>query len=145
MSVERLEFDEKIKLIPIIKKLNYIRYSQTETTEKKCPISFEDFEEGENIVMLPCNHIFKKKPLLKWISNKKTCPLCRGEIVKETNLNNVLPPDIQRVKSLIEMYEKDDTDEFYYAYIKNLISDIQEKERIETENYILSQSNSSSL
>ena len=46
-----------------------------------CPITQEEFKEGENIVKLPCGHYFNRKSILEWLENTKAeCPLCRHEL-----------------------------------------------------------------
>lgn len=46
-----------------------------------CPITQEEFKEGENIVKLPCGHYFSKVSILEWLENTKAeCPLCRHEL-----------------------------------------------------------------
>jgi len=43
-----------------------------------CGIWQEDFEEGEAIKILPCNHAFKAEAITKWLKEEKAeCPMCR--------------------------------------------------------------------
>ena len=43
-----------------------------------CGIWQEDFEEGEPIKILPCNHAFKAGAITRWLSEDKAeCPICR--------------------------------------------------------------------
>lgn len=43
-----------------------------------CGIWQEDFEEGEPIKILPCNHAFKAGAIEKWLTIEKAeCPMCR--------------------------------------------------------------------
>ena len=43
-----------------------------------CGIWQEDFEEGEAIKILPCNHAFKAEAITKWLKEEKAeCPICR--------------------------------------------------------------------
>lgn len=43
-----------------------------------CPITLEDFYEGEIVSKLPCNHIFKTDAIENWLSTQKAeCPVCR--------------------------------------------------------------------
>lgn len=46
--------------------------------QKSCSISLDDFVEGEEIIQLPCNHIFKPTAINDWLKNEKAeCPICR--------------------------------------------------------------------
>lgn len=43
-----------------------------------CGIWQEEFEEGEAIKILPCNHAFKSEAITKWLKEEKAeCPICR--------------------------------------------------------------------
>jgi hypothetical protein len=43
-----------------------------------CGIWQEEFEEGEPIKILPCNHAFKADAITKWLTTEKAeCPICR--------------------------------------------------------------------
>jgi len=46
----------------------------------RCPISMTDFSNTDVCVSLPCNHIFKMRPLLQWLAINRTCPMCRAVI-----------------------------------------------------------------
>jgi hypothetical protein len=49
--------------------------------ETHCPISLEKFTKNETIIELPCQHIFSKANILKWISSiSSNCPICRTQI-----------------------------------------------------------------
>jgi hypothetical protein len=45
-----------------------------------CPITMQEFNDGELCAKLPCNHIFKFRPLFQWLSTARTCPICRQRI-----------------------------------------------------------------
>lgn len=50
---------------------------------KECLICIENFNEDDDIIKIPCNHIFHKNCIKSWVceeSNK--CPICRIEIDK---------------------------------------------------------------
>lgn len=76
---------------------------------KTCVITQKDFQENDDIAILPCKHIFDKNAILYWLKNQQAkCPVCRRELkckeVRKTehtedasqnpmndNSNNVLP------------------------------------------------------
>jgi len=63
-----------------------------------CGIWQEDFEEGEDIKILPCKHAFKAEAILKWLHEEKAeCPVCRfslksKEIIEDQNSHPPHPP-----------------------------------------------------
>ena len=62
-----------------------------------CGIWQEDFEEGEAIKILPCNHAFKAEAILKWLNEEKAeCPICRFSLqskeVIDDQQNSLHPP-----------------------------------------------------
>lgn len=47
----------------------------------ECPICLSNFEEGEMVRLLPCQHLFHKSCVDEWlIKIKKFCPSCRRDI-----------------------------------------------------------------
>ena len=48
---------------------------------KECPISLEPFKDGEEIIELPCNHIFNENSIKGWLKEKHNCPVCRADIM----------------------------------------------------------------
>ena len=61
--------------------LKIIKYTKENYDQHNCCITFEDFKEGEDIIELPCKHIFHHEAIKTWLreeSNK--CPVCRFEL-----------------------------------------------------------------
>ena len=65
---------------------------QSSMTERRCPISLEDFVENEEICHIRgCGHIFKKSTLLRWFQTQTRCPVCRynlRDFVHNVNQNS---------------------------------------------------------
>ena len=54
-----------------------------------CPITQEDFNENSNVCQInSCKHNFNKNALINWLFRNYTCPICRHNILSETNLNS---------------------------------------------------------
>ena len=50
-------------------------------SEPRCPITFHDFEEGEEICqIIPCSHYFKRDAITRWFENHDICPICRRNL-----------------------------------------------------------------
>ena len=52
---------------------------------KECPISLEEFKEGDSIIELPCNHIFNENNIKNWLKEKPNCPVCRMSLIPKEN------------------------------------------------------------
>mmetsp|Transcript_14259 Transcript_14259/g.41850 ORF Transcript_14259/g.41850 Transcript_14259/m.41850 type:complete len:341 (-) Transcript_14259:133-1155(-) len=49
-----------------------------------CSICLEDYERGERVRVLPCDHIFHTECIVPWLTERAPCcPLCKGGIVAE--------------------------------------------------------------
>ena len=81
------------KKVVDLKKNNEIRYKKfsdiTNCDQSSCPISMADFEPGEIVAQLPCNHCFNKDAITRWLSEEShKCPICRYELeYKEVRIN----------------------------------------------------------
>lgn len=63
-----------------LKDILFMPYCQ-EDTIKCCPITREEFVEGEIIAVLPCKHRFNKEAILTWVKKKSAnCPICRYQL-----------------------------------------------------------------
>lgn len=51
----------------------------------ECPICFEDM--NDDLLALPCSHLYHTKCANKWFQTKRTCPLCTTSI--DVNNGNV--------------------------------------------------------
>ena len=49
--------------------------------ENECLICLENFNKGETVIRLKCNHYYHTQCIYAWFERKKTCPLC-DEILK---------------------------------------------------------------
>jgi len=48
--------------------------------EEICPITYEQFQEGNIVTTLPCGHMFTRDPLNNWLHSHHTCPTCRYDL-----------------------------------------------------------------
>ena len=60
-------------------------YKTRDQTEEGdvCAICDIDFEEGQNLVKLPCGHRYHRRCICGWFTVANTCPLCRFEMEKK--------------------------------------------------------------
>lgn len=50
-----------------------------------CSICLGEYEDGEKLVKLPCNHIYHGDCLESWTSNHTRCPLCNTDLESVTS------------------------------------------------------------
>ena len=89
MLVAILEILNKEKDHPVTEKLlNDLpeipiqNVNKLESDKKRCNICLEDFVNGENVLVLPCLHIYHTSCIKEWFKNNNTCPLCKSEITE---------------------------------------------------------------
>jgi hypothetical protein len=49
-------------------------------SQPSCPVCNEDFTIGNNVLRLPCSHIFHDLCVMPWLEMKQNCPICRAEL-----------------------------------------------------------------
>jgi len=61
--------------------LETITYAQSARSHSRCPITLEDFMEGDEVTRIrPCGHVFHTQSIRNWFSNRVRCPVCRYDI-----------------------------------------------------------------
>ena len=63
-----------------------VEYVDDEFNETHCPITHEEFEDGDIVCQIRhCSHIFKRPALMRWFDTHTTCPVCRHELQNDTH------------------------------------------------------------
>jgi hypothetical protein len=61
--------------------LKTIKYTKDKFDQDSCCIMFYDFEEGQDVIQLPCKHIFDPSGIKIWLKEEQAkCPICRFEL-----------------------------------------------------------------
>ena len=60
---------------------DFQEYILNDKTDNECLICLENFNEGETVIILKCNHYYHTHCIYSWFEKKPTCPLC-DEILK---------------------------------------------------------------
>ena len=74
------------------KELLYMTYTNKDHMSSvcdnhECPISQDEFEEGEEIIILPCKHAFMEENIMRWLEKESaTCPVCRHALSSITKI-----------------------------------------------------------
>lgn len=70
------------------KEIQKVKYNKENFDQHSCCISFEDFEENQDVYKLPCNHIFSDS-IFTWLKEESNkCPVCRHELSHKEIKNN---------------------------------------------------------
>jgi hypothetical protein len=69
-----VEIDRALRLFPF-------ESSDFNILESSCPITLENFQEGEQIAQITyCGHIFRERAIRHWLRRTYGCPICRQDI-----------------------------------------------------------------
>ena len=73
----------------------YNNTTSAQLSETRCPISLDNFREGDVLCKINgCNHVFKKDNLLNWFRRNSKCPICRFNLHDALDMNR--QPDNSR-------------------------------------------------
>jgi hypothetical protein len=68
----------------------FLEYDSATTSNTRCPITLEDFEEGEMVRrIIHCGHTFCETALQNWFRSNVRCPVCRYDIRTLSRPSNI--------------------------------------------------------
>ena len=53
--------------------------------DNSCAICKDNFEINQNLIYLPCKHLFHDECILPWLKERNSCPTCRHELPTDDN------------------------------------------------------------
>ena len=60
---------------------NVIYTSEAFPEITQCPISLDEFEDGEVVCQIRhCRHIFRRRNIMRWFETHSCCPVCRHDL-----------------------------------------------------------------
>lgn len=67
--------------------ISYNKFYEIENPiNEECPINQTEFYEYDDVIIInSCNHIFNPNAIKHWFKNNHTCPLCRNNLLENTN------------------------------------------------------------
>ena len=72
---------KKVTSIEGLSQLKTIIFKDSEQNTKECSITQDEFTEGQEIIQLPCKHIYEKEAIHTWLKEESnSCPVCRYEL-----------------------------------------------------------------
>ena len=88
VDIDRMGYEERLERFQDVKvgmkswqirELPIVRYHKTEGNKNvMCTICQCDFEEGERVMQLRCQHQYHPDCITQWFKEHKTCPICRA-------------------------------------------------------------------
>ncbi|XP_029955324.1 E3 ubiquitin-protein ligase RNF128-like [Salarias fasciatus] len=59
---------------------------ETSSDTHMCAVCIESYKEGDVVTVLTCNHIFHKDCIEPWLLDKRTCPMCKCDIMSSLGI-----------------------------------------------------------
>lgn len=126
------------------------------TIDTRCPISWDDFQEGDELCqILGCRHTFKSAPLMDWFGQNTFCPVCRYNVLDYRpqqqgvrDLSNQTPPQntenpiSREYASLNRLFQSELGNNETFQQIANIFSDFMSNPA--DSSYVLDASNNAS-
>uniref|UniRef100_A0A7N0V2Z2 RING-type domain-containing protein n=1 Tax=Kalanchoe fedtschenkoi TaxID=63787 RepID=A0A7N0V2Z2_KALFE len=55
-------------------------FSSQKSTPEECAICITEYEAGDELLTLPCLHLYHKPCITPWLTNNKICPMCKRDL-----------------------------------------------------------------
>merc|ERR1719401_120073 len=55
---------------------------ESESQQRQCSVCLEQFQEGEELRLLPCFHKYHRACIDQWFQNSPACPMCKRSIIE---------------------------------------------------------------
>lgn len=78
-----VEDDPEIRAAEVLSKLQRIPWAQAcneGCDEVECPMCLEEYVSGEEVLSLPCKHVFHEACLSPWLIKSLQCPMCKQDL-----------------------------------------------------------------
>ena len=66
--------------IDLVERLPGVIFKTNYLNESNCGICRDDFQDGETVKILKCQHLFHRECLGQWLISNKKCPICEKVI-----------------------------------------------------------------
>jgi hypothetical protein len=95
--------------------------------QQKCPILQEKFIQGEEVISLPCTHIFKPDAIIQWLENENaTCPVCRFKLESKEEEIPKEPPIRMTIESFRDYIERVENEREYNDIQRAIINSLED-------------------
>jgi hypothetical protein len=59
---------------------DYFREIDDETLSRQCAVCLNNVEAHDRHMITPCQHVYHRACLLRWMQQKSACPVCRSSL-----------------------------------------------------------------
>ncbi|XP_054900760.1 E3 ubiquitin-protein ligase RNF128a [Poeciliopsis prolifica] len=102
MRTEKRLKSEAKKAIGRLEVITLKRGNELTTSDAMCAVCIESYKAGEVVTVLTCDHIFHKACIEPWLLERRTCPMCKCDILKalgveedvKDNMSTSSPPEV---------------------------------------------------
>ncbi|XP_008274311.1 E3 ubiquitin-protein ligase RNF128a [Stegastes partitus] len=67
---------------------------ETTSDSHMCAVCIESYKAGDVVTVLTCDHIFHKACIEPWLLERRTCPMCKCDILKALGVEEEMKDDI---------------------------------------------------
>ena len=123
---------KKVTSIEGLSQLKTIIFKDSEQNTKECSITQDQFTEGQEIIQLPCKHIYEKEAIHTWLKEESnSCPVCRyelkfKEVIQKSNSEYDDMPELVSDDDMPELVSDDDMSE---SDMPGLVNSYEQNER----------------
>ncbi|OMO87717.1 Zinc finger, RING-type [Corchorus capsularis] len=75
-TLKRVKLGDDGPLLPLKKR----RKLDCLSSKKQCTICLDEFSDGEELVWMPCGHVYHNHCIVTWLETSHLCPLCRFQM-----------------------------------------------------------------
>lgn len=72
--------EDSVTALPKVRFCEQINQKNAQQTQTECVVCKEDFEADDELMKMPCGHLFHPDCLLTWLKIHNSCPTCRHEL-----------------------------------------------------------------
>jgi len=72
--------EEAMKVLSGLRRVPWEAPKVAENEAEECSLCLEEFKEGEELLQLPCHHLFHENCIAPWFRRSLTCPLCKHQL-----------------------------------------------------------------
>jgi len=70
-------------ILKLIESSKIFNVKDLASDKKDCIICLEAFKNGEDVITVPCFHLYHKLCVLEWFKKNNACPICKHVLSKD--------------------------------------------------------------